>query len=332
MSHVQLLVSRERSGRNRRTFVALAPLAANRQSSLDLALLILLACGVAGCRTPVKPPATTRPTSEQTLTLAELVADVNASNDRIPSLWAKGPFEATFKENPADRGTFVNGDAVTLYLAPDKLRIKGNKPATGTLFDLGSDGKRFWLLVPREDALYTGTFDNLDPELVRKLPVRPDLILQVLAVSPLDADLLAVPSPLLRYNPDADAYMLLFVEPVADAADPPARLAAVREVWYDRPSLLPTLVILFGRDGDPTLRAYLSRHQAAGGESGGPRVATRYNLYFPETGSKLSLELIGADEPALQFKNGRAPLPLNFRPPGADAARQVIDLDRRPPE
>ena len=287
-----------------------------------------LLAGLAGCRTTPEPKATTRPTAEQTLTLAQLVTDVNANNDRVPSLWAKGPFEATFKESPGDGGTFVNGDAVTLYLAPDRLRIKGSKAGQGTVFDLGSDGERFWLLVPTQDTLYTGTFAGLDPGLVRRLPVRPDLILQVLAVTPLDTDLLAAPSPLLRYNPDADAYMLLFVEPVAEAGDPPARLAAVREVWYDRKTLLPTLVILFGRDGDPTLRAYLSRHRPAGGESGGPRVATRYALYFPETGSKLSLDLVGADEPDLKLTRGRAPLPLNFRPPGADAARQIVDLDR----
>ena len=289
----------------------------------------LLMTLLAGCRgAATDQPTIARPTADETLTLAALVGEVNENNTRIGTLWAKGPFEADLREAPSEPSTFVNGDAITLYMRPDKLRIKGSKPVAGTVFDLGSDGERFFLLLPTEKTLYTGTFDNIDPEAVQRLPVRPDLILEVLAVAPLDEDLLAEPSPNLRYNPDADVYMLTYDEVVNDPADPPARRAVVKEIWYDRRTLLPNLVILFDRDGDPTLRANLSRHARVGGDDGGPRLATRYALYFPQTASTLDLELVGPDEPDVRFKSGRFPLAANFRAPGPESAERVVDLDR----
>src|SRR4051794_27754120 len=48
-----------------------------------------------------------------TETISEVVQSINANNQRLPSLWSKGYFEADIM----DRGTrhFVNGDITQLY-------------------------------------------------------------------------------------------------------------------------------------------------------------------------------------------------------------------------
>ena len=292
-----------------------------------VALVALLA--LAGCQ-PRARVADAGPYRGPTLTLDELVQQVNANNARLASLWAEGAgaaggFDAQLRERPADPLRFFNGDINALYLAPDQVRLRGTKAAVGPVFDLGSDGRRFWLRLPTEKQLYIGTFAGLHPEAARQLPIRPDLVLEVLGVQPLATDLAEIPIPSLRFNPDSDAYMLTFAEPVDDPADPPERWAIVKEVWYDRQTLRPTLVILFDRDGRPVLRAYLSRHAPVGGEDG-PLMATQYDLYFPDTGSRLQIRLSD-----LLARRRGIPNAATFRPPSPGDEPNVIDLDRPPP-
>jgi hypothetical protein len=75
----------------------------------------------------------------------------------------------------------------------------------------------------------------------------------------------------------------------------PDRWVATREVWYDRKTLLPRLVLLFDANGRVALRAYLANHRKVKlenqPEEQWPMVATNYRLYFPDSGSKLSMQL-----------------------------------------
>lgn len=288
-------------------------------------LCLVAAFALTACN-GVKPPQQ-KPyiPPDQTLSLAELIERVNSANAQIQSLYLDSEggagFEANLRESRQENPRFVNGDIVALYLAPNKLRLKGKKAGAGDVFDLGSNGERFWLHLPTEKLLYTGTFEGLDPEAARQLPVRPDLVLEVLGIVPLSADLLKTPAPMLRINPDADVYMLTYAESVDG---PPPRWNIVKEVWYDRQTLLPELVVLFDRHGDPVLRAYLSQHREVG--DGGPLIASRYDLYFPETGSNmwLSFQELHAHNP----RNRRFPNRASFNPPDPAAVPQVIDLDQ----
>lgn len=288
--------------------------------------LLIVAFGlmVGGCNGTTPP--TTRPyiPPDQTLSLAELIERLNAARAPLTSLYlestGEGGFEANLRESRSDPARFVNGDIVAMYLAPDKLRLKGKKAGPGDVFDLGSDGERFWLYLPTEKQLSYGTFAGLDPETARQLPVRPDLVLQVLGVTPLDADLLKTPAPTLRFNPDSDVYMLTYSEPVDG---PPPRWNVVKEVWYDRATLLPKLVVLFDANGDPVMRAYLSRHVPVGGD--GPRLASRYDLYFPESGGTMWLSF---DEMNLRNPQNRSfPRASSFNPPSPADVPNARNLD-----
>ena len=53
---------------------------------------------------------------------------------------------------------------VILYQSPKNIRAMGSKFAT-TLFDMASDGNRFWLYIPMENKVYTGasnTFHRIE--------------------------------------------------------------------------------------------------------------------------------------------------------------------------
>ncbi len=286
---------------------------------------LLLAGLIAGCNGRADAVEQRQYVSpSETLTLAQLIAALNERAGQIPSLYLQGVgdmggFEARLREGREQPARFLNGEIRAMYLAPDRLRLLGGKDLAGTVFDLGSDGVQFWMHLPTEKQLYYGTFAGLDPENARQLPIRPDLMLEVLGVAPMSTDFTSAPVPTLRYNPDSDSYMLLWSEP---SAQPPERWVVVKEVWYDRKTLLPTLVILFDEHGDPLLRAYLSRHHPVGGE-GGPMMASYYDLYFPVTGSTMWLDFGQMD-----FRSNRGFTQASFTPPRQDAAPDARNLDR----
>jgi hypothetical protein len=295
-----------------------------------VAVLFIAAALVTGCNgRGVDPPGRKYVSPSETLSLAELVAALNERSAQIESLYLEGSlssgaggFEARLREGRDQPERFVNGEITAMYLAPNRLRLRGNKDIAGLVFDLGTDGERFWMHLPTEGQLYYGTFAGLDPEAARQLPIRPDRVLEVLGVSPIDTDLLAAPVPMLRYNPDSDVYMLTWAEPLDG---PPPRWSVVKEVWYDRETLLPRVVILFDEGGDPVVRAYLSQHQPIGGEDG-PRIASYYDLYFLESGSRMWL-----DFGELNFRNPERPAfpsARNFTAPNPNVVPNPVDLDR----
>jgi hypothetical protein len=217
--------------------------------------------------------------------LAAVVEQVNANNARIPTLWAKGYFEATIVDEKQKR-QFVNGDAVLLLRKPHEFRMVGRKDVAGQVFELGTTEDEYWMIVrPEADTMWWGTYDNLEDADPTLIPVRPDLLMQVLAVADIETDLTRDPAPVMRFNNDADAYMLVWVY------RGPNRLIAQREVWYDRQTKLPELVLLFDEHGRIVVRAYLSDHQPIENDPASAKVANRLRLFFPDTGTKMDMRL-----------------------------------------
>jgi hypothetical protein len=172
------------------------------------------------------------------------------------------------------------------------MKLVGKKAFADVIFELGSTEEKYWMkLVPEVDTMWYGDYANLGKPCVQRLPIQPDMVFEVLGVSTFNTDFTAAPAPVMRYNPDSDAYMFIWIVP---ATDPP-RFVAQKEIWYDRKTKLPRLVVLFDANGKPVLRAYLTKHQQLEIEDQPkekwPFVATDYRLYFPENGSKMSLTL-----------------------------------------
>jgi hypothetical protein len=153
---------------------------------------------------------------------------------------------------------------------------------------VGDDPSQWW-----------GHYRNVGKPCAETIPIRPDLIGEVLGIGQINTDLLQSPAPVLRFNNDLDVYMFVWSAKLAD------RWVAEKEVWYDRKTLKPLKVLLFDTNGRIVLRADLSGHQAievpgTGAESW-PQIATVYDLFFPETRSTMKLKL---SDMALNTKTG----------------------------
>jgi hypothetical protein len=311
-----------------------------------VSVCLVLSCG--GCRSadgdagPVKKLSYTGPT----LTMAEVVERVNQNNRAVPTLWARVYVEGNLVDERTKQSTFVNLDGAMLYRSPRHFRLTGDKLGSG--FEVGSTDEHYWLKMTLPDAnrMYFGETRHLGKPCVRQIPLQPDLLLEVLGVGPIDTNFLQPPAPVMRFNPDADAYMFVWVGPAGGPApsagtrspgeEPapagpaavgggPARLVAQREIWYDRQTFLPRQVMLFDANGRVVLRALLDGHKPV--VDGGPKVATLYRLLFPDSGSKLSIQV-----EELAFSKGQVPKTRGIVFPGADpgqaGVREVIKLDR----
>jgi hypothetical protein len=223
--------------------------------------------------------------------MADVVDEINRNNGRLPTLWAEvAKMRAQFVDDDGKRHDETLDGGNLLYRSPGNVKLLGDKLALGNVVEMGANDKVYWFSIKQgPDTAWWGRFEHLGQPCAKAVPIRPDLITEVLAVRAIETDLTVVPAPVMRFNNDADAYMFVW------QARLPDRWFAVKEVWYDRATKRPKLVNLFDADGRVVLRAYLTGHEPV--EVTGlpkeqwPTVATEYDLLFPETGSKLSLRL-----------------------------------------
>ena len=140
--------------------------------------------------------------------------------------------------------------------------------------------------VPEVATIWWGYHKNLGKGCAGQIPIRPDMIAEVLGVNTIDTNFLNPPVPAMRFNNDVDVYMFTFSAPTD------REWVIQKEVWYSRTTKLPVKVLLFDRDGRILLRADLSGHEALEG-GGGRLIATQYNLFFPESKDRLIFSLKG---------------------------------------
>lgn len=287
--------------------------------AMIIRVLLLIVAVAGGCvpRQLAKRPAYYGPTDP----LPTLVDKLNARNGRIETLWAKGSFTADLVDPQTKDHTSGSGDLNLLFSRPARLRLAG-KVLTERVFDIGSNDERYWLTLPQQDTMYTGTHEAASGGGGRggaaRLPIRPDLLVEVLGVTPLATDLLKEPAPALRFNNDQDCYMLTWQVLLRD------RFAVQKEVWYDRETLQPRLVLLFDENGRVVLRAYPSAPQKVEGYDPAVELPTTYDLLFPDTGSTFVIRLR-----ELERERDGAPNAATFAYPGDRAkVSKVVNLDR----
>lgn len=247
-----------------------------------------------------------------------VIAQINANNSKIPTLWARHYFEGTIVDEKK-QSHFVNADGVLLYRAPLDLRLNAKKPEV-TIFDLGSNGQQYWMSVPEQiHTFWWGNYVNLGKPCNEAMPVRPDYIIDVLGITPINPDLTHSPAPVMKFNNDFDAYMIDFVDRLAD------RYLVRKEVWYDRTSKRPFLAILFDNNGRVVLRAKLLNHKLVPvpdlSKDQWPTMATSFRLFFPDSGTTMSFDLsdlalshsIGIGPPAPNVNSFRMPDPGDMK-------------------
>lgn len=280
-----------------------------------LRFAIVAALLFVGC---AKPPAVVHgPYLGPTDRLDVVLARINANNSKISTLNAGGRFQAWIGTEDGER--YVNGRIKLIHTKPDKVRLIAERPEQ-TVFDVGTDGDQFWFHSPIAGQLFYGHVGRARQD--ARLPISPTLLVDVLGVATLETDLLAQPTPMMRFNPDYDAYMITWARPMVD------RWVVQREVWYDRATLEPRRVWLFDGDGRVVLRAILSDFRpfnAAPPEA--PKTPRVMDLFFPESRSRLELTL---DD--VRATVGKFPNKLSYRFSAENApARQKVDLDEGKP-
>jgi hypothetical protein len=288
-----------------------------RQCGVRALSWAVLAIFVAGCC----PHTTRNPYEGPTDPIQRVVDDINQNNQRVRTIWAKGDFKAWIPDEK-QHVHFVDGDVALLYMSPDNLRLIGTKPLVGRVFDIGTNGRQYWMIVkPEVDTMWYGDYSHAANS-TQEIPVRPDLLLEVLGVGTIDTDLTRQPVPIMRFNNDEDAYMLVWN---MKSSGPPDRWVAQKEVWYDRATKRPKLVLLFDENGRIVLRAYLSDHKPIETEDGGassPDIPGRFDLYFPHTKTKMQLTLND-----VRTSNKGIPSDASFKFPGLNAAAKTINID-----
>lgn len=253
---------------------------------------------LAGCCQ--KKPEAREPWFGETKSIYDVVEQVNANNRLIPTLYADVRIKDLIVTDADGDEDSYSGDGELMYRRPGELAFVGNHPVAGEMFRMGSNADDYWIAIPRAKQAWWGRHRNVGKPCVQPLPIRPDLIVEVLGVSTSDTNLLAPSFPVMRFNHDEHAYVFVWHERLPD------RLVAVKEIWYDRESLLPTKVLLFDVNGRTILKAVLGEHEAIEvpelPPERRPRIATRYQIDFPGSKAKLDLKLTDV---ALTYRNRR---------------------------
>lgn len=278
-----------------------------------LPIVLAAAAVVGGC---VKPEPPKPPYYGPTADLPTLVDELNARNARLVSLRAEGGFSADFVDPNTKKHDGGDGDITLLMMPPQNLRLRGT--VFGQLmFDLGSNTEQYWLHLPKQDVMYTGTLAAEPGDRTASLPIRPDVLAEVLGLKPIPTELTAQPFPTLRFNHDADCYMLAWTVRLRD------RWAVQKEVWYDRQTLVPTRVLLYDANGRVVLRALPSKPQPIAGYEPPLSFPSKFELLFTDTGSTFELRLS-----TLEQRRGRAPSERTFVTPEPPEGTKRESLDR----
>jgi hypothetical protein len=281
--------------------------------TFPLAFVLTLLAIVSGC---AKTTGHIPPYYGPTQTLSQVIGQVNANNAKITTLRAAHSFEATLVDDKGKSRSF-SGDGYLLFTKPAKLLLT----AGGIIkyFEIGSNDDTYWFTAYPDEVStqWYGRKDRLTDESARQIPIRPDLLLEVLGVSEINDDFLAPPVPVMRFNNDARAYMFTWNRPLTN------RWVAEKEVWYDVDTKLPKLILLFDANGRIILRAYLSDHKPIP-ETGGT-IATRYELFFPENKSQMSFHITDLRPYIIKGKI-KIPNPGSFAFPQEPGVKKQIEI------
>jgi hypothetical protein len=267
--------------------------------------------------------------------MSKVVADINANNAKVPSLFAHHFFEADIVDDK-HQNHHVSGDGVLLYVSPENMRLRGSTGLIGNVFDLGCNSQSYWLKLSPDtgDTMWWGTWANfakLDPD-ATGIPIRPDMVLDVLGFTPINTDSRERSAATMLFNTRGDgSYVFVWVTKSRD------RWFALREVWYDRVTKRPSLVQLYDTNGRVAMRVQFRdkdfRQVAVEGlpKEQWPYIPINYALIFPDSGSRLIFSL---DEIMLKNQSGPTiiPNPKSFigPDPGNVDVKKVYEIGPPP--
>lgn len=149
------------------------------------------------------------PLVPQTIELDELIAKVDAANSQINAF--KANIHLNFTDNVHAQGKTVSCGGKIAIEKPHKLRMYCSQVLGGKLFDIISNGERFYVYSPKEGRVLTGSstrpFDEPQP-VVR---LRPNDVMNAFLLFNLK-ELTDTYISFYEYDPDSRAYIIYLLE------------------------------------------------------------------------------------------------------------------------
>jgi hypothetical protein len=288
----------------------------NQPLQLANSLRIVLASAicmalVAGCCPPPPPDKEHALNPPALLPTAAVIAQINANNQKLPTLWASLNYSVTMIDDQGKPHSVTSDDGTLLFAQPVFFRLNGSKEFVGTVFDIGANDSEFWCeVVPGLNILYRGSFAELQqmgPNTKLPIPIRPELIRDVLGIGIIGPNLLATPAPIMRFDPASDSYVILFASQTTD------HWVSQKQIWYDRKTIRPRRVVVYAEEGRPVLDAELAHDLRVSVPNvppdSWPMVVADYRLFFPDNGSHMEFSL----KDVMLFKEGRHGVPIPSR-------------------
>jgi hypothetical protein len=253
--------------------------------------------------------------------MSDVVGRVNWNNEQVKSLWAYADIVVDIDDNGHNTHAGLSG--VLLFRRPTDLLLRGKDAILGPVFEVGSNSETYWLkIVPQVDTAWYGSYANIGKTSTKGLPIPPDLLVEVLGVSLFNTNFLQQPVPVMRFDSDMDVYEFTWTVRLQD------HWAAQKTVRYDRATLNPVYVSLYDENGRPLVWANLKYpvpvEVAGTPRDKWPRVASSYDLHFPDSHTELKLSLSN-----VALKHGAVPSDASFRMPSDDTwgVKNVIQVD-----
>jgi hypothetical protein len=230
----------------------------------------------------VEPP----PLAPPTVPLAEVVARVNANNERIDAVYAAHCALAGVLTDENGRARRVDLQGPLRYAKPRQLYL--DLQALGGLAGaarIGSNAERYWLAMDagQREQFVWGKYEYLDEPDVREFPLRPDMLIEALGANSLPRARGGLLEPVRQSGSDYDE--LIYLRFTEDG-----RLAIDREYYIDRlPPFLIRRIVLRDAAGAEAMVAHLNNYQPIG--RNGPLTAKTIELSWPEQQATLQLTL-----------------------------------------
>ena len=255
-------------------------------------LFAVALCGVVlgGCATTSKRPRFEKP--ERVPSYTESAQRFNTRVARLNRVWSR--VNITLRSPKESGGTSVDHAEGHLQLEqPDRTALSINKLGE-TYFYLGSDADGYWWLdmsdSDRKTALY-GRHAEATPELIAELglPVHPRELLELFAITPLPLAAEGRVAEPGRAEWDEKLGMLKITTPA---------MWGQREMWVDPVTMAPQQVELLDGRGRARAVCEMGRYISAPVRGDGrvpPKLASQYRVEMPETGTRVTLELYGAE-------------------------------------
>lgn len=246
-----------------------------RNGWLALALLLAALSSLTGCASLFtskrRLPVPMAPSIVQTATGEELAARINDQWAKFESMTATVDIQASHLQAKKGEATdFPTFRANLLLRKSEMLRILGKAPVVQTtLFDLGSDGTRFTLLIPRNSIAYQGLNSSKGHSLKWYENLRPGPLFESMVVRGLEADdLYSVTAETITEEDAAKKHLLVrpeYVLNIMHRRPGSQELAPVRVIHFDREDLLPYEQDLYDDKGGLATQVLYGAYQDFGG-------------------------------------------------------------------